>query len=59
MGTAIKTAVSFLAHMRADIGAFKYKGRDFFESNSLHLYVPLSQGRKERADNLIAYFLNP
>lgn len=54
MGTAIKIAVSFLAHMRAEIGAFKVKGRDFLGSNPLLPFIPLGQGRKGRAGNFTA-----
>lgn len=56
MGTAIKIAVSFLAHLRAEIGAFKVKGRDFLGSNPLLPFIPLGQGRKGRAENFIASF---
>ena len=59
MGTAIKTAVSFPALVRAEIGAFKYKGREFLGSNPLYPFIPLGQGRKRRAGNLIASLLDP
>lgn len=59
MGTAIKIAVSFLGHIRAEIGAFKYKGRDFLGSNPLLLLIPLGQERKGRAGHLIEAFLPP
>lgn len=59
MGAAIKIAVSFLAHIRAEIGAFKYKGRDFLGSNPLLLLIPLGQERKGRAGHLIESFLPP
>ena len=59
MGAAIKIAVSFLAHIREEIGAFKYKGRDFLGSNPLLLLIPLGQERKGRAGHLIESFLPP
>lgn len=48
MGTTVKIAVSFLTHIRTEIGAFKYKGKDLLGSNPLLFHSSWS-GKKRKS----------